>query len=131
MGGGALGGNASTILLAQIQLEEVPAGPLAWMTHRSSLAAGESLSHNHPFALVYAERGSHGLKSDLLITEVFAEDTGHTAGQQETIVSTLNQGEGAAVRPGSNHVHEASGGPSTFWEPRLDFPDYILADPAV
>ena len=114
MGGGALGGNASTILLAQIQLEEVPAGPLAWMTHRYSLAAGESLSHNDSFAFVYAERGPHGLKSKLVITEVFAEDTGHTAGQQETIVSTLNQGEGAAVRPGSNHVHEASGGPPTF-----------------
>ena len=126
-----MGGNASTILLAQIQLEEVPAGPLAWMTHRYSLAAGESLSHNDPLAFVYAERGPHGLKSELVITEVFAEDTGHTAGQQETIVSTLNQGEGAAVRPGSNHVHEASGGPSTFWETRLDVPDYILADPAV
>jgi len=29
MGGGVLGGNASAILLAQIQLEEVLAGPLA------------------------------------------------------------------------------------------------------
>ena len=28
-------------------------------------------------------------------------------------------------------MHEASGGPSTFWETRLDVPDYILADPAV
>ena len=28
-------------------------------------------------------------------------------------------------------MHEESGGPSTFWETRLDVPDYILADPAV
>ena len=80
MGEGVLGGNASAILLAQIQLEEAPAGPLAWMTHRYSLAAGESLSHNDPFAVVYAERGPHGLKSELVITEVFAEDTDYTAG---------------------------------------------------
>jgi hypothetical protein len=29
-----LGGNASTTLLAQAQLEEVSNAPLAWMTHR-------------------------------------------------------------------------------------------------
>jgi hypothetical protein len=34
MGGAALGGNASTTLLAQAQLEEVSNAPLAWMTHR-------------------------------------------------------------------------------------------------
>ena len=93
------------------------------MTLRYSLAAGESLSHNHPFSFVYAERGPHGLKYELVITEVFAEDAGHMAGQQETIVSTLNQGEGAAVRLGSNHVHEASSGRSAFWETLLDVPD--------
>ena len=93
------------------------------MTLRYSLAAGESLSHNHPFSFVYAERGPHGLKYELVITEVFAEDVGHMASQQETIVSTLNQGEGAAVRLGSNHVHEASSGRSTFWETLLDVPD--------
>lgn len=50
------------------------------MTLRYSLAAGESRSHNRPFAFVYAERGPHGLKSELVITEVFAEDTDYTAG---------------------------------------------------
>ena len=93
------------------------------MNLRYSLAAGESLSRNHPFSFVYAERGPHGLKYELVITEVFAEDAGHMASQQETIVSTLNQGEGAAVRLGSNHVHEASSGRSTFWETLLDVPD--------
>ena len=81
------------------------------------------LSHNHPFAYVYAERGPHGLKYELVITEVFADDAGHMAGQQETIVSTLRQGEGAAVRFGSNHVHEASSGRYTFWETLLGVPD--------
>ena len=57
MGGGALGGNARAILLARVQLEEMPVGALAWMTLRYSLAAGESLSHNRPFAFVSAERG--------------------------------------------------------------------------
>ena len=84
---------------------------------------GVSLSHSRPFAFVYAERGPHELKYELVITEVFTEDAGHTAGQQETIVSTLNQGEGAAVRLGSNHVHEATSGRSTFWETLLDVPD--------
>ena len=93
------------------------------MTLRYSLAAGESRSHNRPFAFVYAERGPNELKYVQVITEVFAEDAGHTAGQQETIVSTLNQGEGAAVRLGSNHVHEASSGRSTFWETLFDVPD--------
>ena len=51
------------------------------MTLRYSLAAGESLSHNHPFSFVYAERGPHGLKYELVITEVFAEDAGHMASQ--------------------------------------------------
>ena len=38
------------------------------------------LRYNHLFAFVYAERGPHGLKSELVITEVFAEDTDYTAG---------------------------------------------------
>ncbi len=57
MGGGALPPNAPAILLAWVQLEEMPVGSLAWMTLRYSLAAGESLSHNRPFAFVSAERG--------------------------------------------------------------------------
>ena len=31
----------------------------------------------------------------------------------------------------SEHLHEAADGPSTFWETRLDYPDYILSDPRV
>ncbi len=131
MGGGALGGNALTTLLAQVQLQDVPAGPLAWMTHRMKLGAGESLSHSHPTAFVYAEQGGHSLKSELVKNEVSTEDTGHSAGQQDTIVSTLAEGEGAAVMAGSEHLHEALDEDSVFWETRLVSPDYGLIEPNV
>ena len=131
MGGAALGGNASTTLLAQAQLEDVSNAPLAWMTHRWELGAGESLNHSHPFAFVYAEHGPHKLTAEQTITQVFAEDTHSTLGSKETIVSTLAEGEGAAVMAGPDHLHEAPDGPSTFWETRLDYPDYILSGPNV
>ena len=131
MGGATLGGNASTTLLAQAQLEEVSNAPLAWMTHRWGLGAGESLRHSYPFAFVYAENGAHRLTADRVITEVFGEDTDHTLGETVSVVSELAQGEGAPVMGDSEHLHEAADGPSTFSETRLDYPDYILSDPRV
>jgi quercetin dioxygenase-like cupin family protein len=131
MGGAALGGNASTTVLAQIQLADVSNAPLSWMTHRWSLGAGESLRHSHPFAFIYAENGPHRLTSDQVITEAFGEDTSHTVGQTVSIVSELAHGEGAPVMGGPEHLHEAPDSPSTFWETRLDYPDYVLADPRV
>ena len=88
------------------------------------------MRHSHPFAFVYAENGAHRLTADRVITEVFGEDTDHTLGETVSVLSELAQG-GAPVMGDSEHLHEAADGPSTFWETRLDYPDYILSDPRV
>jgi len=97
MGGGALGGNAATTVLAQAQLAQLPAGPLAWVTHRVELPAGAEMVHRHSTAFVYAAQGEHGLD-----------------------VESLPEGRGAAVMEGIEHRHHAPGGASVFWETRLD-----------
>ena len=89
------------------------------------------MRHSHPFAFVYAENGAHRLTADRVITEVFGEDTAHTLGETVSVVSELAQGEGAPVMGDSEHLHEAADALSTFWETRLDYPDYILSDPRV
>ena len=114
MGGGALGGSAVTTLLARevITLDETPGeettgeettGALAWMAHEFRLGTGESVEHSHEFAFVYAVTEPH------LLTQ-------GSEGQR------LEPTQGAAVRPGSAHRHEAPGGPSVFWEIRLAAP---------
>ncbi len=110
MGGSALGGNASTVVLAQLPINDLPSGPLAWVTHRLELDDGESLDHSHRMAFVYAEHGNHRL------------DAGGS-------VEDLETGEGAAVGARIQHRHSAVDGPSSFWETRLDRPGSGLADP--
>ena len=99
MGGTALGGNARTTVLAQLNLDELPTGPLAWVTHRLVLEAGDEVTHQHQTAFVYAAKGAHGLDGQ-----------------------TLLEGQGTAVEAEVEHRHVASDGPSTFWETRLDRP---------
>ena len=125
-GGGALGGNAATTVLAQIQLEETPTGPLAWVTHRVELEVGEILSHSHGTAFVYAESGAHTLITNQTITQTFSEDGAHTLGRQEKIAATFAQGEGSVVSAELDHLHEALETPSTFLETRLARPGSAL-----
>ena len=61
MGGAALGGNAQTTVLAQLNLNDVPAGPLAWVTHSLELGDGQEIIHRHQTAFVYAAKGAHDL----------------------------------------------------------------------
>ena len=89
------------------------------------------MRHSHPFAFVYAENGVRRTTADRVITEVFGEDTDHTLGETVSVLSELAQREGAPVMGDSEHLHEAADGPSTFWETRLDYPDYILSDSRV
>ena len=103
MGGGALGGNAETTLLAQRVLEQDLFGDLAWVTHETRLDAGETLEHTHEFAFVYARDAAHVL------------GVGPDNRQ-------LGAGEGAAVEAGTAHRHGASDAPSLFWEVRLAAP---------
>ena len=110
MGGSALGGNAETVVLAQLQLDDIPSVPLAWVTHRLDLAEGQSLDHSHQMAFVYAEHGKHRLESG--------------GGSDE-----LETGQGAAVAAQVQHRHIAIDGPSSFWETRLDRPGSQLLDP--
>ena len=100
MGGGALGGNASTTPLAQLLLDDLPSGDLSWVSHEVRLEAGDAIEHDHEFAFVYAAEGPHFLVKD--------------SERQE-----LRQGAGAALSAGSVHGHEAGSGPSVFWEIRL------------
>ena len=104
MGGAALGGNAQTTLLAQLNLDQVPGGPLAWVTHRLRLLAGEEMIHRHQTAFVYASKGAH----DVI-----------TGGG----VQRLAEGQGFALETEVEHRHRApEDGPSIFWETRLDRP---------
>ncbi len=112
MGGAALGGNAQTTVLAQLNLDEVPAGPLAWVTHRLELGAGEEITHRHQTAFVYAAKGAHDLT---------------TGGG----VQRVAEGRGFAVEAEVEHRHHAPDGPSTFWETRLDRPGSAPAGPDV
>ena len=113
MGGAALGGNAQTTVLAQLNLASVPAGPLAWVTHRVELAAGEEMIHRHQTAFVYAANGGH----DLI-----------TGGG----VQSLAEGQGSALETEVEHRHRApEDGSSNFWETRLDRPGSAPAGPYV
>ena len=56
-----MGGNAATVVLAQLRIDSLPSRPLAWVTHRRELVEGESLEHSHQMAFVYAEQGNHQL----------------------------------------------------------------------
>ena len=80
-------------------MKDVPDGPLAWVTHRLELAPGEETAHRHQTAFVYAAQGDHELDGQALL-----------------------EGQGSAVEAGIEHRHGASGGPSVFWETRLDRP---------
>ena len=99
MGGAALGGNAVTTALAQLTLDQVPGGPLAWVTHRLELSSGEEITHRHQTAFVYAAGGEHELDGQSLL-----------------------EGQGSAVEAEVEHRHRAPNGPSVFWETRLDRP---------
>ena len=104
MGGGALGGSAVTTLLAQQVLAfEETTGALAWVAHEIRLGSGEVLEHSHEFAFVYTATEPH------LLTE----------GSES---QTIEPAQGAAVRSGSAHRHEALDRPSAFWEIRLAAP---------
>ena len=103
MGGGALGGNAETTLLAQQVLEQDLSGELAWVAHETRLDAGETLAHGHEFAFVYAKDGAH-------ILEVGPNS------------QRLGAGEGAAVEADTLHGHRGADVSSLFWEVRLAAP---------
>ena len=103
LGGAALGGNAQTTVLAQLGFNEVPGGPLAWVTHRLKLGAGEEIDHRHQAAFVYAAEGTHVL--------------GHDGGTER-----LQEGHGSSIEAEVEHRHITSNGPSVFWETRLDRP---------
>lgn len=102
MGGGALGGNAETTFLFRLSLDDIPGGPLAWVTHRLEMEAGEEMIHRHQTAFVYAVKGIHDL----------------IAGS----TSRIEEGQAASVRSEVEHTHRASWGPAVFWETRLDRP---------
>ncbi len=103
MGGGALGGNAETTLLAREALGRAPSGDLAWIAHEIRLEEGQRLEHTHEFAFVYALERAHQLKVESEDREVAPR-------------------AGAAVPEGTGHSHEAAGGHSLFWEVRLASP---------
>ena len=104
MGGGALGGSAVTKLLSREVLTfEETAGTLAWVAHEIRLGSGEAVEHTHEFTFVYAATGAHVL----------------TQGSES---KRLESTQGAAVRTGSAHRHEAPNGPAVFWEIRLATP---------
>ena len=107
MGGTALGGNAQTTVLAQMNLDDLPTGLLAWVTHRLELGAGEEIAHRHQAAFVYVARGAHDLTTG--------------GGAQR-----LTEGQGIAVEAELEHRHHAPDGPSTFWEIRLGRPSSSL-----
>jgi hypothetical protein len=110
MGGSALGGNAATVVLAQLRIDSLPSGPLAWVTNRLELVEGESLEHSHQMAFVYAEQGNHQL------------DAGGS-------IEDLETAEGTAVGGEVRHRHSAVDGASSFWETRLDRPGSGMSDP--
>ncbi|MGH9167293.1 MAG: cupin domain-containing protein [Acidimicrobiia bacterium] len=97
MGGEALGGSATTELLAQQLLESAPPERAAWIAHEISLPAGETLDHRHEFAFAYAVRGEHRLTVD-------------------GVGEVLEEGGSAVVPAGASHRHEGAG---LFWEIRL------------
>ena len=99
LGGTAFGGDAQITVLAQFNLDEVPAGPLAWVTHSLELSAGEETSYRHQTAFVYAAEGGHEMDAQRLL-----------------------EGQGSAVEADVDYRHRAPGGPSIFWETRLDHP---------
>ena len=104
MGGGALGGNAETTLLAQESLEGIELGDgLAWVADAVELPLDETVEHSHEFAFIYARSGAHDVES-------------------ESGLSELGQGEAAAVADGESHVHRSPTVRSVAWEIRLAAP---------
>jgi quercetin dioxygenase-like cupin family protein len=99
-GVGALGGSATTRVLARTRLDERPSAELAWVAHETRLEPGESIAHRHEPSFVYARRGSQLVRA---------------AGRRKT----LEEGDGAAVEADLPHRHEAGSDGSTFWEIRL------------
>lgn len=104
MGGGALGGNADTELLADASEVAVPDGVVSWVAHEVRLADGDSLTHAHSFAFVWAAEGRH--------TVSFGDDE-----------ASIEQGGSVAVTANGEHAHSARDGDSVFWEIRLAAPD--------
>ena len=104
MDGGALGGGAVTALLAQevLSLEET-AGTLAGVAYEIRLVSGDALEHTHEFSFVHAAAEPHRLTIE-----------------GESL--RLAPGQGAAIRAGVTHRHEAPEKPSVFWEIRLSAP---------
>jgi len=102
-GAGALGGGARVDTLAGATLAAHPPGALAWLADEIRPPAGEGLTHRHELAFVYARRGSHRLQA---------------AGRERTLAPS----QGAAVRGGSLHHHDADDDGAVLWEFRLARP---------
>ncbi len=104
MGGGALGGNAATEVLAEAEPVQVPTGEVAWVADEIRLEQGQSIEHAHSFSFVWAVEGDHSVEID-----------GGARG--------LAPGEGHAIAAHRTHVHRADDEPAVFWEIRLAPPD--------
>jgi quercetin dioxygenase-like cupin family protein len=97
---GALGGSARVDTLASRRLATRPPGELSWIAEEIRLRADRRMAHRHELAFVYARRGSHTLRTD---------------GAE----SSISEGQGAAVPPGSPHSHAAAQDGAVLWEIRL------------
>ena len=104
MGGGALGGNASTLVLAEAEAVNVPAGDLSWVADEIRMEQGQSIEHAHSFSFVWAAQGDHSVEID-----------------NET--RNLAPGEGHAIAADRTHLHRAGDEAAVFWEIRLAQPD--------
>ena len=103
MGGGALGGNAETVLLGQQVLHELSNADLVWAAYETRLEAGEMVSHSHEFAFVYALSGRH------LFNQGMAS-------------RSMEPSQGEVVSPNIAHRHGAIEGVSIYWEVMLTAP---------
>ena len=103
MGGGALGGNADTVLLAQQVLQDLSAGDLVWAAYETRLKAGAVVRHSHEFAFVYAISGR------LLFNQGMPS-------------RTLQPNQGDVITANVAHRHGAIDGDSIYWEVILAAP---------
>jgi hypothetical protein len=104
MGGGMLGGSAQTETLAEVQVEELPDKPLAWVAYAAAPEA--SLTHEHSLGFIYAEDEAHTVTIDGQETmlqpgeAVFvAQDVEHTRRRQLLGYPADGPGCGPALRP--------------------------------
>ncbi len=101
MGGMALGGSATTEVLASVKVGNLPNTPLVWVAHESTLPSTGSVTHRHALGFAYAAEGTHCVIVEGLATR-------------------LQMGQATFVGNQMEHTHA---GPGRFWEIRLTAPN--------